>query len=88
VDQPGQPCHACAVSRASLLFAPLALLLTLACQSVPPAHETDHASSHVETNPDEANVVERMLALSVSGQTLGVVTTRLEKHADGSWTVS
>jgi hypothetical protein len=76
------------VSRASLLFAPLALLLTLACQSVPPAHETDHASSHVETNPDEANVVERMLALSVSGQTLGVVTTRLEKHADGSWTVS
>jgi hypothetical protein len=33
-------------------------------------------------------VVERMLALSVSGQTLGVVTTRLEKHPDGSWTVS
>jgi hypothetical protein len=76
------------VSRASLSFAPLALLLSLACQSVPPAQETDHASSQAATSPDEASVVERMLALSVSGQTLGVVTSRLEKHADGTWTVS
>lgn len=76
------------MSRATLLFAPLALLLSLACQSVPPAHEGDQATSQVEANPDDASVVERMLALSVGGQTLGVVTTRLEKHPDGSWTVS
>jgi hypothetical protein len=76
------------VSRASLLFAPLVLVLSLACQSVPPAHDSDHATSQVTHSPDEAAVVERMLALSVSGQTLGVVTTRLEKHPDGTRTVS
>lgn len=76
------------MSRASLLFAPLALVLSLACQSVPPAHEADHATSQAQTSSEEAAIVERMLALSVSGQTLGVVTTRLEKHPDGSWTVS
>jgi hypothetical protein len=76
------------VSRSTLLFAPLALFLSLACQSVPPTHETDQATSRAQANPDAAVVVERMLALSVSGQTLGVVTTRLEKHPDGTRTVS
>jgi hypothetical protein len=75
------------VSRAKLSFAPLALLLSLACQSVPPAQDTDHATSQVATNTDEASVVERMLAISVSGQTLGIVTTRLEKQPDGTWTM-
>jgi hypothetical protein len=75
------------VSRATLLFAPFALLLSLACQSVPPAPEGVTADQ-VSTSSDTSTSVERMLALSVSGQTLGVVTSRLDKHPDGTWTVS
>jgi hypothetical protein len=76
------------MSRATLWLAPLALLLSLACVSVPPAHETDHATQQGSTDPDEATVVERTLALSVRDQTVGVLTNRLEKHADGSRTIS
>jgi hypothetical protein len=73
------------VSRATL-FAPLALLLSIACQSVPPPYEPA-PTQQVASAADEATVVERMLALSVSGQTLGVVTSRLEIHSDGSRTL-
>ncbi len=76
-----------AVSRAKLLFAPFVLLLSIACQSVPPTHEGT-TTDQVGAQSDQAQIVERMLAVAVAGQTLGVVTSRLEKHPDGSRTLT
>lgn len=83
-------CHLGAVLRARLLatlLAPLALTAAIACHSVPPAlggqtQQTDDASS----TDASVVVVERLLAVSVAGQTLGTVHSRLEKAADGTWT--
>ena len=77
--------------RVRPILASLALSLGLglglpACQSVPPAHEGADSASTPSTEADAADVVERMLAFSVSGQTIGVVETRLEKAPDGTWT--
>jgi hypothetical protein len=77
------------VRRALPLLAPLALLLTAAsaCQSVPPAHEAQlQTRAESVERADAAEVVERLLAVEVAGQTLGTVETRLEKAPDGTWT--
>ncbi|KIG13423.1 Transglutaminase domain protein [Enhygromyxa salina] len=69
------------------LLAPLALTAAIACQSVPPAHEGQSqqvdSQSSVETG---VIVVERLLAVTVAGQTLGTVQSTLEKAPDGTWT--
>ncbi len=69
------------------LAALLLPLCLLACQSVPAAHEAGDGSTEVASpEPAQAEVVERMLAVSVSGQTIMVLEARLEKGADGSRT--
>ncbi|PRQ01250.1 transglutaminase-like domain-containing protein [Enhygromyxa salina] len=74
-------------ARLLALLAPLALTAAIACQSVPPAHE--HPSQQVD---DQASVdtgvvvVERLLAVTVAGQTVGTVQSFLEKAPDGTWT--
>ncbi|GEM_PF-1994562 len=64
----------------------LGLSLSLGCRSVP----TDEAgdTSQVADNAVHADsvVVERLLALTLSGQVLGTVESRLEKGTDGTWT--
>lgn len=64
---------------------PLALLLATGCPGVPPLDEGDSKQPTTE-QVDEQGGAERILAITVSGQTLGVVETRLEKAADGTWT--
>lgn len=78
-------------SLIAAFIAPLALLLYAApaCQSVPPIHEQQAkvaAEDSDSNNAEAAEVVERMLAVSVAGQHVGVVETRLEKAEDGTWT--
>lgn len=69
-----------------LVFAALLpLSLASACQGVPPAHEVENREAAVPDS-DAVQVIERTLAVSVSGQTLGTVETRLEKAADGTRT--
>ncbi|MFO7567288.1 MAG: transglutaminase domain-containing protein [Enhygromyxa sp.] len=69
------------------LFAALLLPLTLlwGCQAVPPAHDGPSVEAS-EAPLDQAEVLERTLAVEVAGQTIGMVETRLEKAADGTWT--
>jgi hypothetical protein len=78
------------VLRARLLvslLAPLALTTALACQSVPPAHEGQTEQVIGQTDADTGVVVvERLLAVSVVGQTVGTVQSWLEKAPDGTWT--
>jgi hypothetical protein len=64
---------------------PLTLLLTLACPSVPPVGEGE-AQQPTTATIDEQGGAERILAIQVAGQTLGMVETRLDKAADGTWT--
>lgn len=64
----------------------LPLALAFACQSVPSAPEGHDPDASAEVSRDSAQIVERMLAFSVGGQTIGVVETRLEKAPDGTWT--
>ncbi len=66
-------------------LAPLALLLATGCPSVPPVDEGD-TQQPATTDPTTSAEVERILAIQVSGQTLGVVVTRLDKAPDGTWT--
>jgi len=75
------------------LLAPLALAASVACTVVPAAHERATATAPETTSvephsAETAEVIERMLALTVAGQTLGVVETRLEKHPDGGVTMT
>jgi transglutaminase-like putative cysteine protease len=69
------------------VFAALLLPLTLVwgCQAVPPAHEVDNVQAAAPEN-DQVEVVERMLAVAVAGQTIGTVQSRLEKAPDGTRT--
>lgn len=75
--------------RAVVSIASLALFLTtaFACQSVPPAHDLGGGQpTEQATEREQAQVIERLLALTVAGQTLGTIDVRLEKAADGTWT--
>jgi hypothetical protein len=92
VDPRGRACHLRQV-RAHPVLVHLALCLALAvpltaCQSVPPAQDASTASvaGEGQTPAEAKQVVERILAFSVAGQTIGMVETRLEKAADGTWT--
>jgi hypothetical protein len=70
---------------ASLLL-PLALLL--GCRTVPPPPDGEASASSAESArlDAEIEVVERLLALAIGGQTIGTVEIRLEKAPDGTWT--
>lgn len=71
--------------RPILLLAPLALLLSLGCRNLPAGDEgTSDQPAGVEAS--EQAGTQRILALSVAGQTLGVIETKLDKAADGTWT--
>lgn len=65
------------------LILPIALLL--GCKSVPPTH--DSRDAELTTAPTaEVEVLERLLAVAVAGQTIGSIEARLEKAPDGVWT--
>lgn len=66
------------------------MLALAACHAVPPPSEggndkTERADAGSTATGDTV-VIERLLVLQMSGQTLGSVTTRLEKAPDGTWT--
>jgi hypothetical protein len=67
------------------LLLPLTLLLTLGCPAGPPV-EDGEAQQPTAGAIDQQGGAQRILAIQVSGQTLGVVEVRLEKAADGTWT--
>lgn len=75
-------------ARPSVLAVLLPLALTVACQSVPAAHEVAEVTKADPAIPEPATaeVVERLLSVAVRGQTIMVVETRLEKAPDGSRT--
>lgn len=84
--EPG--CHLWAVRRPPRILpwlAPLALLWSLGCQNLPAGDEGD-SQQPVAGEVDEQGGTRRILALAVAGQTLGVIETRLDKAADGTWT--
>jgi hypothetical protein len=72
-------------ARAPLFASLLVPLILLGCQWVAPAHEEENTEAAAPT-PDSVEVVERTLAITVAGQTVGMVETRLEKAPDGSRT--
>lgn len=86
-------CHLCTVPRLPVrararglaLLTPLFLLLASGCPSVPPTEDGPTRSTESASSSD-AEVVERILAIQIAGQTLGMVETRLEKAEDGTWT--
>ncbi|MFV8750441.1 transglutaminase-like domain-containing protein [Nannocystaceae bacterium ST9] len=62
-------------------------MLATGCPSVPPGgDEGDSKQPETASEIDEQGGAERILAIQVSGQTLGMVETRLDKAADGTWT--
>lgn len=73
------------------VFAALLVSLSLGwsslwgCQSVPPAHEADSGQA-ATPEQDQVEVVERQLALTIAGQTIGTIVSRLEKAPDGTRT--
>jgi hypothetical protein len=69
------------------LLAPLALATAIACHSVPPTHDRETQQVDAQSSTDASVIIERLLAVSVTGQTLGTVHSELEKAADGTWTM-
>jgi hypothetical protein len=92
LDPSAHPCHLCGVprlpgrARIRALSLLIPLLLAGACRSVPSPEEVPSRTDALVSEQEGADVVERMLAVSVAGQTIGVVETRLEKAPDGTWT--
>ena len=72
-------------SRSLRFLAPLALLWAIGCHSVPPGDEGD-SNQPATSEIDPQGGADRILAITVGGQTLGMVETRLDKAADGTWT--
>ena len=72
------------------LAALLVLLLAAclgACRDSTSAKSDRQSSARAAATADVAESVERTLVLEMAGQTLGVLETRLDKGADGSWTI-